>query len=73
MSIAVMADDTTDFSVTATSRRASVTRMVQRRRSVMTHVEHALMDDVDHDQSMLSKQCSVCEIIFETSRHIVRT
>ena len=64
MSIAVMADDTTDFSAATTSRRTSVTRMVQRRRSVMTHIENPLMDDMDHDQSMLSKQCPVCEITF---------
>lgn len=56
MSIAVMADDTPEVFTTATAhRRTSVTRMVQRRKS-MAHTDNTSIDDIDNEQSMLSKQ-----------------
>ena len=57
MSIAVMADNTPEFTIpAAASRRTSVTRMVQRRKSAMAYLDSSLMDDSDNEQSMLSKQ-----------------
>lgn len=54
MSIAVMADDDMP-ELTAIPRRASVTRMVQRRKSAMTHLDNSSIDDTENEQSMLSK------------------
>ena len=57
MSIAVMADDTPEFTTSTTAyRRTSVTRMVQRRKSAMAYVDSSLMDESDNEQCMLSKQ-----------------
>lgn len=54
MSIAVMADNNIP-EFTTTTRRTSVTRMVQRYKSATTRADNFSIDDIDNEQSFLSK------------------
>ena len=57
MSIAVMADDTTDPATPSNAfRRTSVTRLARRKSAMMNHADNSSIDDMDNEQSMLSKQ-----------------
>ena len=57
MSIAVMADDTTELAAPNNAfRRTSVTRMARRKSAMMNHGDNSSIDDMDNEQSMLSKK-----------------
>lgn len=57
MSIAVMADDTTELAAASNAfRRTSVTRMARRKSAMMIHADNSSIDGMDNEQSMLSKQ-----------------